>query len=815
MKQLWPSPWRPALAFALIAALAASTAAAQPRLDKPKSKGERTRELMPIYQQLMTDPVYKDLERQLLASPRDAALAEQILRYLPLSPLDLLELDMQVRRYEIPVPKDSFREHVIWVRFHEKRARELYGDPEVDQLLSGWPADTSVPEANAPVSGKALVSTNRNVAADSSPEPTDYQGEIQVAANPNNPNQVVAAANSWDDMGGACASGILAIEYSSDGGVTWDHTCPPGPTAYSGFPACDTSVVFGGDPAVFWNDNNEVFVNHMLLCKVTSTTIRYAMVVTRSADGGATWVPQGVIKNSWGSTTVEDKNFYVIDNDFFSPYYGRHYTCWDRANNEKFAYSTTNGASWTEVDIPTPSGGGLDLGCEMAIEENGTVHLIFDTLTCGASSCSNERMFYTKSTTGGASWSTPVLVHDFNLVAFSGANYPAAQDSRGINPFGAIDVDNSLSACNGRLYITYSDFGASENVEDTDVWLRVSTNGGTSWGSPVRINDDLLADRPQFHPTLQVDQGNGDVVVAWHDTRSSSQDYLVQTFLGRSKDCGVSFEGNTQVTSPSLEFNNWTWAYNNQNTATNPNSNPNQYGEYLGLDVRGGKAYVAWSDTRHFLPNFGTEPQEENVAFAVVDLAAGPTRQNFKSIWDQDGHIFESGENTNVGGTADSDDLGWTGIMVGDTLGDTQIKGFASFDTAGLPNTSTVTKARLRFKRGGVSGGGPTGLGTLNVDIRSGSFSGNSALEPADFQAGATSTVVCTLPVPTADEEWTGCNLNAAGRAAISKTGLTQFKLYFTTDDNNNSASNFIGFYPGNPFAVDKQPVLEVTYTVP
>lgn len=63
-----------------------------------------------------------------------------------------------------------------------------------------------------------------------------------------------------------------------------------------------------------------------------------------------TWNGQGVIKNGWATGTLEDKNFYSIDTNAGSPFFGRHYTCWDRSNNEKLAYSSNNGATWTEVD---------------------------------------------------------------------------------------------------------------------------------------------------------------------------------------------------------------------------------------------------------------------------------------------------------------------------------------------------------------------------------------------------------------------------------------------------------------------------------
>ncbi|MGD2116382.1 MAG: hypothetical protein PVG07_15110, partial [Acidobacteriota bacterium] len=558
------------------------------------------------------------LEDQLRGNMDRPEVVDRYLAYMPMSPLEFLEIDMRARFYEVSIPRYLHEWHARWIQLHEEQARGLYGDAYVDRLVAGWPVDTSGAEDG--LATKTIIGTNRNVASTFSPSPETYQGEIQVAVNPNNSNQIVAAANTWDTIGGTCGGGIQAVFHSSDGGATWGYTCPPGASGYPGM-TCN-GTVYGSDPAVYWNDSNEVFLNHMLLCAFGTQT-RFAMVVARSADGGATWSGQGVIKNSWGTTDLEDKNFYVIDNHVTSPYYGRHYTCWDRNNNEKSAYSADNGVTWTEVDLPTPPSPGYDLGCDLAVEADGTVHVVWDTLTCGAT-CTNERMFYTRSTNGGASWSSPVLVRDFNLVAFSTNSTPDAQDNRGIGPFGAIDVDNSGGACDGTLYATFSDTATSTSSANTaDVYVSRSTNGGVSWSSPVKVNDDGLSNRIQFHPFLVVDPSNGQVVVAWHDARNDTGNDAADFYVARSTDCGLSFQTNVQVSGASSEFNNSGISYSNMNTTDNPNANPNQYGEYLGLDARDCKAYVAWTDTRHYFPSFSTESQRENLGFAVVDFECG------------------------------------------------------------------------------------------------------------------------------------------------------------------------------------------------
>jgi hypothetical protein len=605
-----------ALLLILIAAAPALAAAAAAD-DGPLGRAQLRERLLPVYQNLLTDPTFLALRDGLAGNLENRQVVDRYLAYLPMSPKEMLELEMFTRRFEIPIPRFLEQWHRRWIVLHPAAARDLYGAAAVARARSLPPGEEPGAPALAPRAG--IVGPNHNLAYNFPIPPDDYQGEVQVVVNPNNPNQIVAASNTWDNIPGTCNSDTQAIFYSSDGGATWGYTCSPDKSGYPALAAgCAGGIVFGSDPALAWNDANEVFINQMLICY--TGTYHYSMVVARSTDGGATWAGQGVVKNSWGNTNLEDKNFYAIDNHAGSPFHGRHYTCWDRNNNEKSAYSTNNGVTWTEVDLPTTpssgSGGAYDLACELEVQSDGTVHVVYDTLRC-LSTCNNEQMFSSHSTDGGLTWSAPVLVADFNLVGFSGANCPGAQDGRCIGPFGAVGVDNSGGPCDGYLYATYGDW-TSGGVNTTDVFVRRSTDGGATWGPAVQVNDDGPGGNIQFHPFLQVDSSNGTPVVAWHDARNYPGNHMIDFFTARSLDCGLTFEPNVQASQPSNEFNNNTISWTNFNSGDNSGVNPNQGGEYMGLDVHDGKAYLAWCDTRHYFPMFPSEPQKENIGFAVV-----------------------------------------------------------------------------------------------------------------------------------------------------------------------------------------------------
>ena len=191
-----------------------------------------------------------------------------------------------------------------------------------------------------------------------------------------------------------------------------------------------------------------------------------------------------------------------------------------------------------------------------------------------------------------------------------------------------------------------------------------------------------------------------------------------------------------------------------------------------------------------------------------------PVTVTFNSVASQDGRLWEVGETTNVGGGGNSTDNTTAALRVGDTNVDEQYKSIVSFDTSSIPDTATITSATLRLVRGTSSGTNPfTTHGSCVVDVSNGGFGGSSAFAFADWQAAATATGVATMSNPTANGSASTGTLNAAGWAAINKTGTTQLRLTFTLDDNDDSGYDYIGFYAGENATTANKPQLTVVYT--
>lgn len=566
-----------------------------------------------LYRQVIVDhPDIMDLLDRAGSQRLSDGEIDNLLIRLPQSPLDIFEMHWFLAHHEVAVPKYIGELDERWQRFHPQYPIRLLGNSTTD-------APDMLSQFLAPIVPMApVVSTNRDEAYTYPTPPTEYQGEVQLFVNRNNTQQLVDSGNTWRACG-ANPNGTQDIYATTDGGVTWNNNCAPDAAAYTGLSCGGTH--YGSDPAIAWDTSGNAYLNYMMICGSNA-----AMVVAKSTDAGTSWNPLGVLT---GYANLNDKNMYVIDNTSTSPYVNRHYSCWDLNNDERIAYSSNGGASWTLVN--TPSGAKtVDIGCDMAVRDDGHVYLNWDGLTCGANCTANDT-YFSRSTNGGVNWSAAVTVAaNKNMIGFSAQTQPPAADQRGIAGFGNIDIDNNpASACYHTLYIAYTDMPASGSSRTpANVYLKRSTDEGATWSSAVQINDDAVgtaSTTTQFNVWIAVDQTDGSVIAGWQDSRNfSSNNRRVETYAARSINCGVSFESNIKVSAASTEFNNNSITYTDENSTDNTGANGNNFGEYMGVDAHNRIAYTSWSDTRQFYPtNTGT--QKENLAFASLTFCSAPT----------------------------------------------------------------------------------------------------------------------------------------------------------------------------------------------
>jgi hypothetical protein len=191
----------------------------------------------------------------------------------------------------------------------------------------------------------------------------------------------------------------------------------------------------------------------------------------------------------------------------------------------------------------------------------------------------------------------------------------------------------------------------------------------------------------------------------------------------------------------------------------------------------------------------------------------------FKSLGSQDGWILESAETGNKGGSQNG---AARTFNLGDAKGDKQYRAILSFDTATLPDAAVITNVTLKIKRlvAGffVGNDDPFMWGNgLKADVCKDFFGAANSLELRDFNYNSTSK--CVSPAGTFGDTptiyWYTADISDTAFTKIKKDGLTQFRLRFAKDDNDDGSADYLKFYSGNAINQADIPQLIVEYYIP
>ena len=212
----------------------------------------------------------------------------------------------------------------------------------------------------------------------------------------------------------------------------------------------------------------------------------------------------------------------------------------------------------------------------------------------------------------------------------------------------------------------------------------------------------------------------------------------------------------------------------------------------------------------------GSDSMTRSNYITVTDTTHPTQTLQFTSVGTQDGWVLESSETSNQGGKVDY--LSTT-FNVGDDATKKQYRGILSFSTgAALPDNAVITKVTLKVKKQAASGTGDpfTLFQGMMVDMKSGFFGTAASLATSDFQLAAGKSFGPFKPVPA--NGWYSFDLTP-GKAIVNKlangSGLTQIRLRFKLDDNNNTVANYVKFYSGNYGTASLRPQLIIEYYVP
>jgi hypothetical protein len=234
----------------------------------------------------------------------------------------------------------------------------------------------------------------------------------------------------------------------------------------------------------------------------------------------------------------------------------------------------------------------------------------------------------------------------------------------------------------------------------------------------------------------------------------------------------------------------------------------------LRLDILDDDSIV--DEVRHPLAGVGTgngnfiTGETYTIKKAVVNTVTEAFRSNGKN----DGWVLESNETSNRGGSLNSKAATF---VLGDDKQDRQYRAILDFPTDALPDTAVITKAMLLVKGQAFVGTDPfTTHQNIQVDIRSGSFGSLGlfpyrGLQTLDFQSASSRDAVGLIQ-NNSFYGWYWTYLDSSAVQYINLVGITQFRLRFQLDDNDDRGNDYLIFYSGDAGNIADRPQLVIEY---
>jgi hypothetical protein len=344
----------------------------------------------------------------------------------------------------------------------------------------------------------------------------DAANEPSICVDPTNHSKMAIGWRQFNSVSSNFRQG--GYGYTTDGGTSWV------------FPGVLEDNVFRSDPVLYADDTGRFFYNSLIQ--------NFYDHIWRSIDGGQIWLN---LQPAGQNATGGDKQWHLIDNTN-STGHGFQYQDWSStANNfggRQFSRSTDGGVTWLNpINITnSPSWGTLD------VDSTGNVFIGGVNLNTGQMWC--DRSSNAKNGAVSPTFDQSVAVDIGGDIA----------SSEPINPAGLVGqvflkVDRSGTATNNNVYMQASVIptGASSG---SDVMFVRSTNGGQTFSTPKRVNDDPV-NHAKWHwmATFSV-APNGRIDSVWLDTRNAANNTDSQLFYSYSTDAGNTWSANVAVSNP-------------------------------------------------------------------------------------------------------------------------------------------------------------------------------------------------------------------------------------------------------------------------
>lgn len=390
----------------------------------------------------------------------------------------------------------------------------------------------------------SIVTVQVNVDASGQNIVGDAANEPSIAINFNDKNIMAIGWRQFNTISSSFRQ--AGYGYTTNGGANWT------------FPGVIEPGVFRSDPVLDSDAEGNFYYNSL------TNSPTFFCDVFKSSTGGATWDSKVYAQGG-------DKQWMTIDLTN-GPGKGHIYSFWTSSfsvcSPGFFTRSTDNGASFEDcVVIPNdPYWGTLTVGLNSELYIGGSIG--FDFLVA--------KSLNAKDSSQVVAWDMTTVVNlDGNI------NFGVGPNPGGLLGQTNIGVDTSGGPYNGNVYLLCS-VERNSNSDPLDVMFARSTDGGVSWSSPVRVNDDIGTTAYQWFGTMSV-APNGRIDVVWLDTRDNPGTVLSSLYYSNSTDGGVTWSQNERLSGFFDPHVGW--------------PQQQKMGDYFDMISDAGGAYLAWAAT--------------------------------------------------------------------------------------------------------------------------------------------------------------------------------------------------------------------------
>lgn len=376
--------------------------------------------------------------------------------------------------------------------------------------------------------------------------------EPSIAANPNNPDNAVAAFHAGRDATGSAAD--IGYATTLDGGQTWLQGNLPHLTSIVD---PNQTLNHASDPVVAFGPNNVVYVNSLVTTEQNGQPMVAGLAVSESKDGGVIWEAPVIMHfdNAFELATAgfyDDKNWMTVDMSTApGHHFGRVYVVWDVQVSMLYAYCDPDTTSplaagtpgcdqpgnWTTfansqqgfyVFSTTPG-----IGSYPVILQSGALEIVFQA-TGGFDQVT------TLTPAGSTAWPAPFAFGPLTTVASDDAGSVRLQRAGPDLPTVALDP------VTGRVAVGWA--GTTPRTDGlNDPEVVISTDGtGQTFGAPIRVDQNAPTnDYVDRYNTMLGWGPGGDLRVGYRQRQeapvAANMSNFIDTYYQVSYDDGVTF----------------------------------------------------------------------------------------------------------------------------------------------------------------------------------------------------------------------------------------------------------------------------------